>query len=278
MSAENTRFKYKYTGGYKHDDPTWLRSYDNVVPGALNIIADVTKPPTGVFEHTPRRWNERGFQVNGDIYKTDRLLYEDGRVWIDKKLTAPRTSKIRIYGVARAVTHDKLGYFYTKETFGRMSLIEESVNAWDVYAFRVGNLWYTDFEAFISSKDTETWGSLEEIVTAFEQATWPTWRKDVPVVDGEDDYSREKRILDFKCGSAPAGLTPQKIKETEKEAIRLAAEKKARREAEDAEMASLEAELAELERQQKLKKLRAEVARMREEFSAGPSGGGASDG
>jgi hypothetical protein len=268
MSAENTRFKYKYTGGYKHDDPTWLRSYDNVVPGKLNIIADMTKPPTGVFEHIPRRWNKRGFQINGDIYKTDRLLYKDGRVWIDKKLTAPRTNKISIYGVPCDVTHHKLGYFYTKETLGRMSLIEESVSTWDVNAFRVGDLWYTDFEAFIFGKDTETWGSLEEVVTAFEQATWPTWRKDVPVVDGENYHERNLRILDFKLGRVPAGSNQQKIKEAEKEAERLAAEKKARRDAEDAEMASLEAELADLERQEKLKQLRAKVARMQAEFSA----------
>jgi hypothetical protein len=264
MSAENTRFKYKYTGGYKSDDPTWLRSYDNVVPGQLNIIADMTKPPTGVFEHTPRRWDENGFQVNDDIYKTDRLRYKDGRVWIDKKLTAPKTSEVSIFGLATVVRHHDLCCFYTKETLSRMSLIEESVNAWNIYAFRVGALWYMDFVAFISGEETATWGSLEEVVTAFEQATWPTWREDVPVVDGEDYYARDQRIRDFKFGRVPAGLDPQKIKEAEKEAERLAAEKKARREAEDAEMAALEAELADLERQEKLKQLRAKVAQMKE--------------
>jgi hypothetical protein len=193
---------------------------------------------------------ERG--AYSPVYVLGRVEYSGCRISPNRDTMTKMDDTIRVCGKDIHFNNIGCSTIYEEEWVEATGAVDVSAaflhgkpgNWFSGVIFRANGRWYNNFPAYLMG----LMGKTTPFDTAQEAADALTLRL---------GYVETDETTNASVDASPS-------LSVEKEAERLAAEKKARRDAEDAEMAALEAELADLERQEKLKQLRAKVAQMKE--------------
>jgi len=214
--------------------------------------------PKGTVVHVPGNMPpppgfsrvERG--TTTPVYVLGRVEYSGSCISPNRDTMTRMDGTFRVCGKDVSFNNIGCSTIYEEEWLEATGAVD--VSAWFLYkkegdnrgdrhgvVFRANSRWYNNFPAYLMGK-----------TTPFETA-----QEAVDALSLRLGYVETDETTNASADASPS-------LSVEKEAERLAAEKKARRAAEDAEMVALEAELADLERQEKLKQLRAKVAQMKE--------------
>lgn len=189
------------------------------------------------------------------VYVLGRVEYSGSHISPNRDTMLEMGGTIRVCGKDFHFNNTGCSTIYEEEWMEATGAVDVSVSFDIVKAdfwfcgvvFRVNGRWYNNFPAYLTGK-----------TTPFETA-----QDAVDALVAQQVKTTDSRWSEFASESVPLSFSME-VEVEKKKAAQIAAEKKARREAEDAEMAALEAELADLERQEKLKQLRAKVAQMKE--------------
>lgn len=228
-----------------------LRSWESAVKGQIVRIDHELTPPPKQFSRDEK---------DGE-YKWGRLIYDTykGTVYLDRQETKSTLDEVILFGrpMERQGPSEPYNPWDTGRT-DRLNRIEEAffqtVKAptsdalWEVYVFRVGDAWYSDYTGYLNGGAPQTFVTAQEAAAALEKRTRSRWLS-------PDEKKRIVEEMENALRREDERVMQQRIDAEAREQ---------RRRAENAEIAALEAELADIERTRYLNELRAKVARARE--------------
>jgi hypothetical protein len=226
------------------DDALQITNWEQCrgLPKGTRVRVGGTMPPPPGFSRV-----ERG--TTTPVYVRGNVEYNAPRISPNRDTMTKMDGTIRVCGKDIHFNNIGCSTIYEEEWMEATGAVDVSAaflhgkpgNWFSGVVFRANGRWYNSFKYYLM-------GSATPYETAQEAADALTLRL---------GYVETDETTNARADASPS-------LSVEKEAERLATEKKARRAAEDAEMTALEAELADLKRQEKLKQLRAKVAQMKE--------------
>lgn len=226
-----------------------LRSWGEAVKGQVVRIDKNTIPP-------------EQFVQDGDLqYTWERLIYDpyQGRVYMDHRKTTPSIDRVLLFGrpMERRGPTEWYDPFETVrmerlncigEAFYQQVKAPNSETLWDVYVFRVGDAWYSDYTTYRSGGEAQAFSTAQEAADALRERTRACW-------PSPEEIKRKEEAERLEAARVEADARRQR---------REAAALEERRRAEDVEIAALQVQLEAIERTRYLNELRAKVAQAKE--------------
>jgi hypothetical protein len=231
----------------------YLRSWDEAVEGQTVRVGKDTRPPKQFL------LDEVG------SYTWGRLRYDpySCNVYMDHRKTKVTIDGVLLFGrqMDRLGPSEPYNPFWTvgverlkciDEVFSQRVKAPDSETLWEVYVFRVGDVWYSDYTTYRTGDEAQAFTTASKAAAALEKRT----RSRLPSPEDMEREATEKEAEDERVA---ADIRRQREEVTALEE---------RRSAESAENAALEAHLADIERTRYLNELRAKLAQHKEMTNA----------
>lgn len=202
------------------------------------------------------------FVRDGDLmYSWKRLIYrlESGLVHLDHRQTSKTIDGVLLFGqpLIQGSPLERYNPF-NMAALERLNLIDEayyqhvkvtgSEDLRDVYVFRAGDTWYSDYTEYQKTGGASAFSTAQDAADALADRTRCPW---------PDPSEIEKKAVEMR-------LEAERAAEESRLKQRAAEELEERRQAENAEIAALEEQLKDIERKKYLRELRVKVAQAKE--------------